>query len=126
MKNPLPIPAWAVLLMMFNFQIAVMLEVMEVSQGLGGLNLENPWEWVILTIIFAFVMVLVVYAIIKENLLLLIPAFFLDFGDLIYDFVIKNPYFYPQLFLFVSFWILPTIIFANIRSKGANTPGTIL
>jgi len=126
MKKPLPIPAWAVFLMMFNFQIAVMLEVMEASQRLGGLNLENPWEWVVLTIVFALVTLLVVFAIVKESLLLLIPAFILDFGDLIYDFVSQNLYFYPQLFLFVSFWILPTIIFVNMRSKSANTPGTIL
>ena len=121
MRNFLPIPAWSVMFMIINFQIAMMLEAMELSDELGGSNLVNYPDWVVLAFIFIFITILVIYAIIKGSFLLVIPAFLFDFFDLVYDFFTGNPYFIPQLILFISFWVVPSFIFLSLRYKKENS-----
>ncbi len=120
MTRPLPMPAWAVLLLMFNFQAVMMLEAMELMDMFGAFNLTQIWDWAWLLAAFGLSSTLIILTIVFRNILILIPVFLLDTGDLIYDYLTQSAYFIAQLTLYISFWILPLIVFLVLRSRPAK------
>lgn len=124
LKNQIPLPAWLVYTLFINIQWALLLEVMEMAEQVGGINNILYQDWLILIASYSIGPAIIFYLLCLKKLYLVLPPFIvlfsLDLLDLLEHFEADSPYAPAQFILFMAFWILPSVFLLINRRRFAK------
>lgn len=106
-SKPVPIPAWAIILLSINLHMALIVEIISTLERVDGFSgLYDP-EVIGIAIAFFVIPIILYYALYTQRLIILGIILAFDVADLIGKVLEENAFLFERAILFVAFWIVP-------------------